>query len=238
MINKYQKGGLTYQPFVKSVTNPTQNYSEETIQDFLGPTQETSFPVEPVRIWIQPENFDWNFKQEDDEMDNYVGERVPGKGKVYKPSEKEQFKFDLLNAYVNELQKRGMDSDTALAYGKRIVAQDALESKYGQSGLSKYYNFGGVKDFRKDSDSLRVDTKEFENGRMQIKKEPFRKFKDLAEYVNYKIDLLGNSNFNVFAYDPDRLYNRLVSAKKKYATDPNYESKLNNIYWSLWRNNF
>ena len=73
---------------------------------------------------------------------------------------------------------------------------------------------------------------------MQIKKEPFRKFKDLAEYVNYKIDLLGNSNFNVFAYDPDRLYNRLVSAKKKYATDPNYESKLNNIYWSLWRNNF
>ena len=45
MINKYQKGGLTYQPFVKSVTNPTQNYSEETIQDFLGPTQETSCTV-------------------------------------------------------------------------------------------------------------------------------------------------------------------------------------------------
>ena len=71
-------------------------------------------------------------------MDNYVGERVPGKGKVYKPSEKEQFKFDLLNAYVNELQKRGMDSDTALAYGKRIVAQDALESKYGHLGYEKW----------------------------------------------------------------------------------------------------
>ena len=164
--------------------------------------------------------------------DNYVGERV-GNGKVYKASEQEQFKSDLYNAYLKALKIRGFNDEEASDFAKRIVAQDALESGYGTSSLSKIYNFGGIKDFRKNSDSLKVDTKEHINGMMQVVKQPFRKFKDLDEYVNYKIDLLGNSNYDVFSFDPDQMYRRLTSAKKKYATDPQYERKLNNIYYML-----
>lgn len=232
MINKYQNGGLTYQPLIQSIVTPAKK-SEETINDFLGPMKEDlPFEVEPVKIWNQPINFNWNIQYE--EPDNYVGERALPTGKVYKTSEKENFKADLLNAYTAELQKRGFDEQDSVAYAKRIVAQDALESRYGQSGLSKYYNFGGVKDFRQNSDSLKVDTKEFENGKIRVKKQPFRKFKNLEEYVNYKLDLLGNSNFDVFSYAPEMMYARLVSSKKKYATDPNYERKLNGIYYLLW----
>ena len=45
--------------------------------------------------------------------------------------------------------------------------------------------------------------------------------------------VLGNSNFNIFAYMPDKLYNRLVTAPKRYATDPNYENKMNRMYKSV-----
>jgi flagellum-specific peptidoglycan hydrolase FlgJ len=60
----------------------------------------------------------------------------------------------------------------------------------------------------------------------------FRQFNSLEDYVKYKIDLLGNSNFNVFAYRPDQMYSRLVSAKNKYATDPNYLNKMLKMYKS------
>lgn len=132
------------------------------------------------------------------------------------------------------LVNRGLDEDTASEFAKRIVAQDALESLYGQSGLSKYYNFGGIKDFRENSDSLKVDTKEHDGEGYKTVKQPFRKFKDLDEYINYKIDLLGNSNYNIFSYKPEMMYRRLVVAPKKYATDPKYEEKLNSIYRILW----
>jgi flagellum-specific peptidoglycan hydrolase FlgJ len=108
-----------------------------------------------------------------------------------------------------------------------------LESRWGQSSLAKYYNFGGIKDFRQDSDVYFADTKEFENGRMKVKKQPFRKFKNLDEYVNYKINLFGNENYDVYSYAPEMMYRRLTSAQKKYATDPDYERKLNNVYYTL-----
>ena len=140
----------------------------------------------------------------------------------------------MLDAYTKALMNRGLDERSAIEYGKRIVAQDALESRYGQSKLVQFYNFGGIKDFRENVDSLKVDTKEYINGKMQVKKQPFRKFRDLDEYVNYKLDLLGNSNFDVFSYAPDMMYAKLVSSKKKYATDPDYEKKLNRVYYLLW----
>lgn len=82
---------------------------------------------------------------------------------------------------------------------------------------------------------MKFDTVEYENNQRVTKKQPFRKFKDLKEYIRYKVHLLGNDNYNVFSYAPEMLYKRLVTAKKKYATDPKYESKLNSIYNTLWR---
>lgn len=217
---------LIYQPLIQSLI---QSQPKKATQPVIGTvTQQESepFPVEPVREWVQPEDFNWKAVIQP-KPDNYVGERV---GKVYKASEQEQFKSDLYNAYLKALKARGFKDEEASDFAKRIVAQDALESGYGTSSLSKIYNFGGIKDFRSNSDSLKVDTKEHIDGKLQTVKQPFRKFKNLDEYVNYKLDLLGNSNYDVFSHDPDQMYHRLTSAKKKYATDPRYERKLNNIY--------
>lgn len=228
--NDYNNG-LVYSIFGNTVqeTPEQEDYNPEG----FGPVYESSpsFIVEPVRAWEQPNDFIWD----NPTPSNYVTINTPGAGRVYSTKEKEQFRDDLFTAYSDALMKRGIPEEAASEYAKRLVAQDALESRYGQSQLSKWFNFGGIKDFRAASDSLKVSTKEHDNGRYTTKVQPFRKFKNLDEYVNYKIDLLGNENYNVFAYTPEMLYRRLTSAKKKYATDPDYERKLNNVYYLLWR---
>lgn len=96
--------------------------------------------------------------------------------------------------------------------------------------MSEFYNFGGVKETR-EGKGVQKKTKESYDGKtLTDTADSFRQFDSLDDYVKYKIDLLGNSNYNVFAYRPDQLYNRLVTAKNKYATDPNYEKKLNSVY--------
>lgn len=202
------------------------------LQDYLGSVvDETPFPVEPVKVDYAPA---FSFYTPEKKPDNYVERsEFNGRGRPYKTTEKEQFKTDLLDAYTKALVNRGLDEDSAVTYAKRLVAQDALESRYGQSALAKNYNFGGIKDFRQNSDSLKVSTKEHENGKYTTKIQPFRKFKDLSEYVNYKIDLLSNDNYNVFAYSPEQFFLRLQSAKKKYATDPEYIKKLESVYNNL-----
>ena len=239
-VNKYQSGGgLVYQPFEREYASSLfERESDPEIEtsNYLESLSEsnTPFPVEPVKVDYPIQEF--SFYTQEKKPDNYVeNPDFSGPGKVYKSSEKEVFKSDLHDAYMNALLTRGFDESSANEFAKRLVAQDALESRYGQSKLSANYNFGGIKDFRESSDSLNVSTKEHENGRHITKVQPFRKFKNLNEYVNYKIDLLGNKNYNVFAYTPEMLYRRLTSAKKKYATDPDYERKLNNIYNTLWR---
>ena len=126
------------------------------------------------------------------------------------------------------MERRGLSKE----YAKYIVAQDALESNWGKSSLSKYYNFGGVKEVRRGK-GVEMNTKEYDGKQMVDIKAAFRRFNDLDDYVRYKLDLLGNSNYDVFSYRPDQLYTRLVTAKKKYATDPNYLNKMNKMYQSV-----
>jgi flagellum-specific peptidoglycan hydrolase FlgJ len=59
----------------------------------------------------------------------------------------------------------------------------------------------------------------------------FRNFNSLQDYINYKINLVGNSNYNVFAYSPSEYFNRVKAGG--YATDPNYVSKLNDVLQSV-----
>lgn len=144
--------------------------------------------------------------------------------KIY--SDKKKFKSDLKAAYEKELSARGISTE----YADYIVAQDALESGWGTSSLSEYYNFGGVKETRKGK-GIKKKTKESYDGKtLTDTVDSFRQFDSLDDYVKYKIDLLGNSNYNVFAYRPDQMYNRLVTAKNRYATDPDYEKKMNAVY--------
>lgn len=134
-----ENDGLIYRPLVQSLTqsSPEKDNSYD-INDLIGPTyDEVSFPVEPVKDWFQPSNFDRKSVSED-KPDNYVDERVTAPGRVYKPSEKENFKRDLHDVYTNVIMDEyGFDEDLASEYAKRIVAQDALESRWGQSDLVK-----------------------------------------------------------------------------------------------------
>lgn len=144
----------------------------------------------------------------------------------FKYSDKKKFKADLKSAYEKELTARGLNPE----FADYMVAQDALESGWGISSLSEHYNFGGVKETRKGK-GVQKKTKESYDGKTLIDTvDSFRQFDSLNDYVKYKIDLLGNSNYNVFAYRPDQMYNRLVTAKNKYATDPDYEKKMNAVY--------
>ena len=126
------------------------------------------------------------------------------------------------------MEERGLSKD----YAKYIVAQDALESNWGKSSLARYFNFGGVKETRK-GEGVEMDTKEHDGEKMINTKASFKKFNDLNDYVKYKLDLLGNSNYDVFSYNPDQLYTRLITAKNKYATDPDYLNKMNKMYKSI-----
>ena len=59
----------------------------------------------------------------------------------------------------------------------------------------------------------------------------FRDFDNLQDYSNYKIDLVGNSRYNVFAYSPNQYFSRVKAGG--YATDPNYVSKMNQMLNSV-----
>jgi len=236
---------FTYNDY--NVPFPVEPVMTDNLADVKGNTyNNTIYPNSYVERPIEYSNFEvtpvtFNYPQPIWKSSNYV--ELPkedvngfasGEGKVYKSSERNNFVKDFYNAYVAVLMNKGFDRNKADAYAKYLVAQDSVESNWGQSNLSKYFNFGGVKDFRKDSNAIVLETKEHENGKDVIKKQPFRRFKDLLDYANYKIELLGNSNYNVFAYAPEELYHRLITAPKKYATAKNYEYVLNSRYNHIW----
>lgn len=123
----------------------------------------------------------------------------------------------MTNAYAAELQRRGYDP----AFAEYLVAQDALESSWGKS-QSGTNNFGGIK-----GKGTSKKTKEWDGSKMISITDSFRDFNDLKDYINYKIDLVGNNRYNVFAYSPEEYFERIKAGG--YATDPNYVSKLNSV---------
>ena len=153
------------------------------------------------------------------------------KGKIYKSSEKQKFQEDMYNAYINALKKRGLNDNDAQEFAKNLTTQDILESNWGRSSLSKDFNFGGVKDF--SGKGVAKDTTEFVNGKKVLVKQPFRKFASIDDYVNYKINLVGKK-WKVFESSPDKYYALIVAGPQKYATDPNYTSKLTNLHKQIW----
>ena len=143
-------------------------------------------------------------------------------GKIY--TNKQEFVKDMTDAYTKALTVRGISTD----YAKMLVAQDAIESNWGKSSLSKAFNFGGVKAI-KGSPFVEKETKEYSSkeGMHKIKAK-FRKFSSLDDYVNYKIDLLSGKRYQAFTGDPSQFYHRVKAGG--YATDPDYVTKLTNMY--------
>lgn len=242
------QGKVVYTPFIsKLIKNSEIEIPESTINQpipisFPKDVPEGVIPGEPLKAkydlstkyepWYSiGEKEDYNTVEKSNKPIEWkfeFGVLKPKIGNTY--SDRKKFVNDLTEAYEKELDSRGLSKE----YAKYMVAQDALESNWGMSSLARYFNFGGIKEFRDNQDGIEADTKEsFDGKTLKTVKQKFRKFKDLGDYVKYKIDLLGNSNFNVFAYMPDKLYNRLVTAPKKYATDPDYENKMNKMYRSV-----
>ena len=131
----------------------------------------------------------------------------------------------MTNAYATELQRRGYNP----AFAEYLVAQDALESGWGKHQSGKN-NFGGIKLVGTGKGSTKK-TKEWNGRTMETVSAKFRDFDSLQDYVNYKINLVGNSNYNVFAYSPNQYFNRMKAGG--YATDPNYVSKMNQMLQSV-----
>lgn len=132
-------------------------------------------------------------------------------------ADQNDFVQQMTNAYATELQRRGYDP----AFAEYLVAQDALESSWGKS-QSGSNNFGGIK-----GKGTSKQTKEWDGSKMISVTDSFRDFNDLKDYVNYKIDLIGNNRYNVFDYLPEEYFERIKAGG--YATDPNYVSKLNSV---------
>lgn len=237
---KYQKGGgLTYKPFIGKEST-YESFIPEIFSDYTP-----SFPVEPVQTYTPVEQApvktvktpEFEIQQVTAPRDAVVvskpSEKMATNGKIYKSSEKQAFKADVYNTYVKALIKRGLDDITANKFAQRLTTQDILESRWGQSTLSQYYNFGGIKDFRKDSNTAVLDTTEYENGQKKTVKQPFRKFNSLEDYINYKIDLV-DKNWNVFNDTPENYFLNITKGSRKYATDPKYAEKLNASNKQIW----
>ena len=147
---------------------------------------------------------------------------VKSEGKIY--TSKQEFVKDMTAAYTKALAARGISTD----YAKMLVAQDAIESNWGKSSLSKAFNFGGIKAV-KGAPFVEKETKEYSSkGGMHKTKSKFRRFNSLDDYVNYKISLLSGKRYQAFTGDPSQFYSRVKAGG--YATDPNYVEKLTNIY--------
>ena len=143
-------------------------------------------------------------------------------GKIYTNSQ--DFVSDMTAAYTKALTAKGISTD----YAKMLVAQDALESNWGKSSLSKDFNFGGIKAVE-GTPFVEKETKENDSKKgMYTTKAKFRKFNSLDDYVNYKINLLNGKRYQAFAGDPSQFYVRVKAGG--YATDPNYVEKLTKIY--------
>ena len=147
---------------------------------------------------------------------------VKSEGKIY--TSKQEFVKDMTAAYTKALAARGISID----YAKMLVAQDAIESNWGKSSLSKAFNFGGVKAV-KGAPFVEKETKEYSSKEGVHKtKSKFRRFNSLDDYVNYKISLLSGKRYQAFTGDPSQFYSRVKAGG--YATDPNYVAKLTNMY--------
>lgn len=185
------------EPTEESTENPTE--SIEISED--PETENTSFT--PIQGGIWPMTVD---------SETYSGLAVDQSSPVTF-SDNRDFARKMLNAYTEELTKRGYNP----AFAEYLVAQDANESGWGQHRAGKN-NFGGIK-----GEGNVTKTKEWDGEKYVEEMSSFRNFNSLQDYIKFKIDLL-EKNYDVFSYSPERYFERVKAGG--YATDPNYVSNL------------
>ena len=214
-------------PAQKSVWAKAVSKPSTTVPDLatLIPTLPTSKKSEevPIQEIVQTESIQTAQNTAKPEQRVDVQEVTePKEGKVY--TNPQDFVKDMTDAYTKALTAKGISTE----YAKMLVAQDALESNWGKSSLSKAFNLGGVKAIE-GVPFVEKETTEYNSKKGMYKtKARFRKFNSLEDYANYKINLLNGKRYRAFTGDPSQFYYRVKAGG--YATDPKYVEKLMKIY--------
>lgn len=122
-------------------------------------------------------------------------------------------------------------------YASVMIAQAVVESGWGSSALSQapYHNLFGIKGSYQGQ-TVYMNTLEYLNNKWVTKKEPFRHYPSFAESFSDNAYVLRNTSFgNGYYYagtwkSNTKSYTEATSALTgRYATDPTYSTKLNNI---------
>lgn len=122
-------------------------------------------------------------------------EYVKLKKTIFKNKDINNFARVMSSIYSHEMRKRGMPLHNI----DNLVKQDALESNYGISTRGNGYNLGGVKVFN-DKEKL---------GTLYKDGFYYRNFKDLGDYVNYKLNLLENDYGGVISAPAKEFIDRI-----------------------------
>ena len=122
-------------------------------------------------------------------------------------------------------------------YASVMIAQAVVESGWGSSALSQapYHNLFGIKGSYQGQ-TVYMDTLEYLNNQWVTKKEPFRQYPSFAESFSDNAYVLRNTSFgNGYYYagtwksNTKSYTDATVYLTGRYATDPSYAGKLNNI---------
>ncbi|MGX7173273.1 LysM peptidoglycan-binding domain-containing protein [Enterococcus ratti] len=122
-------------------------------------------------------------------------------------------------------------------YASVMIAQAVVESGWGSSSLAQapYHNLFGIKGSYQGK-TVYMDTLEYLNNRWVTKKEPFRHYPSFAESFSDNAYVLRNTSFGNGYYYAGTWKSNTASYKEatacltgRYATDPSYAGKLNNI---------
>ena len=215
-----------YRPILRNRVVSTKESSNDITTDSAQetkPKQETYTKPAQKTVWAK--TVSTQMSQNDVKSKQQISTQKVAEskeGKIY--TNPQDFVRDMTAAYTKALTAKGISAD----YAKMLVAQDALESNWGKSSLSKDFNFGGIKAVE-GTPFVEKETKEHDSEKgMYTTKAKFRKFNSLDDYANYKINLLNGKRYQAFIGDPSQFYNRVKAGG--YATDPNYVEKLTKIY--------
>lgn len=119
-----------------------------------------------------------------------------------------------------------------------ILAQVALESRYGASALTtEANNFGGIK-ATPGQPYAEFNTIEYINGRKVSVRAKFAKFPSVAAGLQAQAKIYSNRYFDKYrnkTKDPIKYATLLQSGSPKYATAPDYVQKINNALIDIKR---
>jgi len=165
--------------------------------------------------------------------------------RVGKPKRNVQKYIEEYGLQAVEASKKTLQETGKLLFPSVILAQSALESGWGKSGLTRRANnFFGIKVAGNppwSGDSIKMRTREVFNGKTVYIKEPFRKY-DTAEDSFYDRNnfLLQNKRYDrAGVFDAQTPIEQIQALKKAgYATAPEYVQAISNILYSYGMEKF